>query len=253
VTFDVTAEDATRAMFSFLDLAVRHTDGAWARTTPSGARLVATLAPLATFNGVFTFDGEPTAHDLAEFASEAGRLPWGVFVRSDPSADLVRVAAKVGLTAVESSPVLVCPAGALPADPPNVEVERVTVSARAAYVDALSAGYEAPRDLFEELMSESLMSAPGVTSILVRVAGEPVATALGVLTEGLVGIYNVATIPVHRRRGYGRLATTAALRAGYAAGAFGSYLITSEMGQPLYESMGYRGVETWTYLTAESS
>ena len=250
MTAEVTAADATRAMFSFLDLAVRHTDGAWKRTTPSGARLVATLAPLASFNGVFTFEGEPKAADVAEVASQAGRLQWSVFVRSEPSMDLVRVAATVGLTVVESSPVMVCPAGLLPAEPANVEIEQVTAPDRAAYVDALSAGYEAPRDLFEELMSESLMSAPGVTCILVRVAGEPVATALGVLAEGLVGVYNVTTLPAHRRRGYGRVATTAALRAGYSSGAAGSYLVTSEMGEPLYESMGYRSVETWTYLSA---
>jgi hypothetical protein len=36
---------------------------------------------------------------------------------------------------------------------------------------------------------------------------------------------------------------------GFASGATTAYLQSSPMGQRLYELMGFRTVETWTYLT----
>jgi ribosomal protein S18 acetylase RimI-like enzyme len=246
----ITGERAARAFSAFLDLNVVHRPGAWRRPGRNGTRLVSLGAPLATFNGVFGIEGEPRPADLQEYVTQAGHRPWSVFSRLQPSASLRTAAAAAGLVAARSSPAMVRATGLLPEE--TAKVVRVAGAAgRERYIDALAAGFGAPKELFDELMTEPLMKAPGVTSYLIEVDGEPVATGSGVVAEGLVGIYNIATLPEHRRRGYGRLATEAVMRDGFAAGVEGAYLMASDMGEHLYLSMGFETVENWSYLTAE--
>lgn len=59
---------------------------------------------------------------------------------------------------------------------------------------------------------------------------------------------NIATVPAARRRGYGRKITERVVLDAFADGATAAYLHASEDGLPLYEAMGFRTVETWTYL-----
>ena len=69
-------------------------------------------------------------------------------------------------------------------------------------------------------------------------------------TSGVVGVFNIAVVPSARGRGLGRALTETVLRDGIAAGADAAYLHTSAMGRPLYESMGFTLVETWTVFQA---
>src|SRR5260370_807580 len=73
--------------------------------------------------------------------------------------------------------------------------------------------------------------------------GEPVATAAPVTAAGVVGVYNVATLPQHRRRGLGEAVMRYALeRAREESGCERTILQATEHGLPLYLSMGYRTV-----------
>jgi predicted acetyltransferase len=54
------------------------------------------------------------------------------------------------------------------------------------------------------------------------------------------GIYNVATLPSHRKRGYGEAMTWRAVAGGAAAGCDVAILQASQMGRPIYERMGFR-------------
>jgi len=72
---------------------------------------------------------------------------------------------------------------------------------------------------------------------------EPVSTAAVVLGGGALGVYNVATIPGHQRRGYGEAVMRHALaeaRRGH--GIERSVLQSTPAGYRLYERMGYRTI-----------
>ena len=75
--------------------------------------------------------------------------------------------------------------------------------------------------------------------------GKPVATAGGMTSEGLVGIFFVSTVPEARRRGYGAALTWAAIEGGRRESAVASFLLASEMGASTYERMGYRRVDDY--------
>jgi ribosomal protein S18 acetylase RimI-like enzyme len=73
--------------------------------------------------------------------------------------------------------------------------------------------------------------------------GRPVATAATVLGAGAVGVYNVATLPEARRRGYGEAVMRHALAdARRLHGLQRSVLQSTPAGHRIYERMGYRTV-----------
>ena len=79
-------------------------------------------------------------------------------------------------------------------------------------------------------------------------AGPP-APDWGSQNRGVVGVYNIAVAPAARGRGLGRAITERVVADGIAAGADAAYLHASDLGRPLYESMGFRLVETWTVFS----
>jgi hypothetical protein len=76
-----------------------------------------------------------------------------------------------------------------------------------------------------------------------RVDGRPVTTATAYIADGFVGIYAVATAGDVRRRGYAEAVTWAAT---LSRPDLPATLQASEMGQPVYERMGYRTVAEFT-------
>ena len=73
--------------------------------------------------------------------------------------------------------------------------------------------------------------------------GEPVSTTATVISAGAIGIYNVATLPAHQRRGYGEAVMRHALEeARREHGIERTILQSTPQGLPIYERMGYRTV-----------
>lgn len=64
-------------------------------------------------------------------------------------------------------------------------------------------------------------------------------TATAYVSDGLVGVYAVATIPEARRHGYGEAVSWAAT---LCERDLTATLQASDMGQPIYDRMGYRAV-----------
>jgi GNAT superfamily N-acetyltransferase len=86
---------------------------------------------------------------------------------------------------------------------------------------------------------------------LARLGGEPVGTVSLHFAAGVVGVYNVATVPAARRRGIGAETTRRALVwAGERRGATWAVLHSSTMGVRVYRALGFRelcrvGVYFW--------
>ena len=86
--------------------------------------------------------------------------------------------------------------------------------------------------------------------ILVEKNGQPVATGLGVMEHGYVGLYDILTHEEHRNQGYGKAVVNAILNWAKQNGAHTSYLQVMCNNPPalhLYEKIGYKEVYTYWY------
>jgi GNAT superfamily N-acetyltransferase len=108
-----------------------------------------------------------------------------------------------------------------------------------------AAGFEAPAEVFLQLMTPALLAAAGVRCYLGEAGGQAVTTGFGVRVGTFVAIFNIATPPEHRRRGYGAAVTARAVADGLAAGATWSWLQASSAGYKVYERLGFRTIERW--------
>lgn len=80
---------------------------------------------------------------------------------------------------------------------------------------------------------------PDFALFLHEADGEPCATSMAVAHRGIVGVYNVQVRPAFRRRGLGRAMTAAAVAYGREQGCRAAVLQSTEMGFPVYRSMGF--------------
>ena len=132
----------------------------------------------------------------------------------------------------------------------QVELRRVGADAELLdmALDVTARGFGAPRTFFEPLFASG-MQAEGLDLWLAFVDGVAVSTATGLVRGDNVGIFDVATPPEHRRKGYGAVVTAAAVAHGFDAGASLAYLQASDMGFPVYEALGFRTVSTYVVQT----
>jgi ribosomal protein S18 acetylase RimI-like enzyme len=75
-----------------------------------------------------------------------------------------------------------------------------------------------------------------------RLDGEPVATCSLFLGAGVAGIYDVGTLPEHRKRGIGAAITRAAVAEAAAAGYRMAILHSSALGMNMYRGIGFEAV-----------
>ena len=114
----------------------------------------------------------------------------------------------------------------------------------------LAAGFEAPQQLFEQLITPGVLAMPTARCYVGSVDGETVATALGLSGGDHVGVYNVATMPEHRGLGYGAAISARAALDGFAAGASYAYLQSSAAGYRVYQRLGFEELEAWALWTS---
>jgi GNAT superfamily N-acetyltransferase len=208
--------------------------------------------PIPIANAVWSDgpDEEPVLRDLAEALGEIearGAAPAVVAVEGW-TPRVQEAARALGLTLEERVPgMTLAPEGFRPpGERPDVELRRMTDDPAMIEValDVTARGFEVPPEVVASLFATG-MQAEGLDVWLAYVGDEPVSTALGVVRGGAVGIFDVATPPAHRRKGYGAFVTAKAVAAGLAAGAAFAYLQSSEMGFHVYEALGFQTVSTY--------
>ena len=134
---------------------------------------------------------------------------------------------------------------------PNLRVEAVTPQTALESVRLETAAFGLLPDAIgesAEFLARSV--ADGTTrAYLVRLGREPVATARLVPGPQVCGLHAIGVAARHRRRGYGRLITSVATRAGLATGHRLVWLGVLEENAPavgLYRSLGFEPAFTWT-------
>ncbi|WP_433317503.1 GNAT family N-acetyltransferase [Micromonospora sp. CA-269861] len=249
-----TADQMATAYFDAIELLCRVTPKGWYAERGT-ARAGLTHAGIPTLNAVYDTTTEPDLGALDELATEVRRQAphWSLMVRGEASDEVAEIAARHGLRGRSELPFLACATDDIvfrAGSTQRVPVRRVGAGENERYTDALTQSFEAPDGAFGSLMGGAVLDADAITGYLAEESGHPTGTALGMRTRGAVGVFNIAVVPSARGRGLGRVLTEVVLRDGIAAGADAAYLHSSAMGRPLYESMGFALVETWTAFQA---
>ncbi|WP_305785485.1 GNAT family N-acetyltransferase [Symbioplanes lichenis] len=250
---DLTLADRTAAaFFDAIGVLAAASPTGFAESGAHGTELLVSGAPMAGLNGVFTRARSADPAELARLAARlpATGLPWSIQVRGEAEPAVVALGEKYELHPSREVPLMIATEVEARPKATGVTVRRVTSAEQRLYAGTLAAGFGAPREPFDTLMSGPVLDAPGATAYLAEAAGEPVATAYSLRTGPFAGIFNIAVPPAHRGQGYGRLITEVAVREAFAAGVTVAYLQPSKMGLALYRSMGFTTIEHWTYLQA---
>lgn len=215
--------------------------------------LTFTGVPSALFNAAFLFevgDRAPEVIDAAlAFLGDRG-VPFGLLIseRREPlAAALTREA---GFVAGVRLPGMVLEDfSALP--PEHVApIERVRSDFR--YDDftiVTCEGFEIPEHLAQTLFSPALMDTEGCEVYVGYVDGAPAVSGVLVRSDGVAGVYNIATRPQYRGRGLGEAMSWHVVRRGLATGCDIAVLQASGAGLPIYERMGFRHLDDYTVFT----
>jgi ribosomal protein S18 acetylase RimI-like enzyme len=249
------ADLCAHAFVATLRLLVREMPGMYEVPGAGGVTGVVSGMPVPSLNGVFTEVTRPARADLAGVAAAMAGLtvPWCIQFRGQPDAETEQLGGQYGLSAREVLPLML--RRAEPGQPgPRVDeaaASRVRVvgpTDRARFAAGLAAGFGAPAELMAPFATPEFFAIGAAVPYAAAADGQLVSVGLGIFLGEFTGVYNIATRPAYRGRGYGRAVTSRIVTDGIARGAPLAYLQSSGAGYPLYESMGFRTVERWTYL-----
>jgi N-acetylglutamate synthase len=216
--------------------------------------IVTTGSPLATFNPAFVRRVPPDAKSLVRRAIDREDP---VVITVNPAVEgvdrLVAAALSTGLVANGRLPGMVLTdLQERGTAPPGLDVRLGADDAATweRYFDVLCASFDVPPEAVARLLDPSIYRIATIAAIVGAVDGQIVTTSMAFLTGDVVGVYNVATLPDWRGKGFGRAMTWAAVVWGRERGARVAVLQASEMGYPVYERMGFREVVPYVQLVA---
>lgn len=135
---------------------------------------------------------------------------------------------------------LAAPTRALPA----MEMRRVDSASTLNDFRAIGAScFHVPIAWFAEVFNVSVTGQHPFSCWVGYRDGEPVATAATIMHEGIIGLYNVATAPAQRHRGYAEVITRHAIdEATRESGSTRVVLQSTSGGLRLYQRIGFRPV-----------
>ncbi len=169
------------------------------------------------------------------------RLPFVMRIRDGIDPPTERAAEALGLSLSTSVPgMALFPVPQAPSPPKGLEIERVGRDRFDVFREVMAAGFGMPMNIARAFLTEAALEFQSIEWYLGSVDGQPVTTSTLLKTGRSAGVYNVATLGAYRRGGLGEAMTWHAVGQGARAGCDVSILQASEMGQAIYERMGYR-------------
>jgi len=186
------------------------------------------------------------ALEAAARVFESHAQPFGVEVEAGRHPAVDRAVRSLGLEVVVARPAMAILVEDLaPPEPPaGVDIHRVTTPGEVALVADIEVRvFETPRAVAERFIAPGMLDVAGSRLYLARVDDVPVGFAWTSVHEGAIGVFGVATLAEYRRRGIGRAVTSFAIHD--APGVDLAWLQPTEMGSPLYDSMGFTERGEW--------
>lgn len=215
---------------------------------PGRAVLFTSGFPASEANLLVVGDGDGDLGAIFDWAVETlgPRTPWRlIFTGADP-AGIDRVASARGLVPGATEPGMVL--DPIPrSDPPPASLDLRVVSTegeldgwRRAWCRSFGIPASVSRLLYGRIPRPDA-TGEGETRLVVGYeADRPVVCSAAFVSDGIVGISSVGTVPSARRRGYGAAATVRAAAEGAALGGRSAFLLASPMGYPVYAKLGFR-------------
>jgi GNAT superfamily N-acetyltransferase len=185
--------------------------------------------------------------DLAEALYGRQRLPTifrlSPLAGNEPDATLHRA----GYRHVDETHVMTAALGEDIRVDPDVEIEAQPSPSWSAGFAAANAISPAMRGVHDRMLASILMPTGYAT---VFEAGKPLAYGLAVVERGMVGLFDIVTVPEARRRGIGRLLVKSLLAWGRTQGASASYLQVlwrNDAARELYGGLGFAEAYRYHY------
>jgi N-acetylglutamate synthase len=218
----------------------------WAREVGRAIAIV-TGVPVPTLNGVWATRDDTPPEDIEAGleAVAASGLPHCLEARPGARSAAKAISERRGLVAEPDIP-LMAAVGPVEGPRPDGLVFRQLQPAEASlHCEVAGPAFGAAPDMLAELITPAVLELPEVRGYVGEVRGDAVVTAMSVTLEDAVGIFNVATLPPYRRRGYGAAATARALNDGLKARASWGWLQSTEAGYGVYQRLGFTTLESW--------
>lgn len=249
----MTVFDHSAALFESFRVLGESIPGFRCEFGPDDVGTIDLTTPFALFNGVVTRTLRPSVKELEVWAERhrASARPWSIQLRGRPTDEILALTQAFGLREVHHEPLMVLPLDLLlpsAQDGSASVVGRVAGQMHHAYEQTLTQGSGAPPGSLSAISSAEVLDHPKVGAYLAFDSAEAVATGMTTMAGSTLGILNMSTLPDWRRRGRARQILLRMLADGRREGATHAILQSSPDGLSLYESVGFRTVETWTYL-----
>ena len=142
-------------------------------------------------------------------------------------------------------PELVLPreSASLRAPPSELEICQVSnLDELLAWARTNSVGFGDSPNFLDPFVRPESLEMRGISYYIGTFSGKHVATSLSCISDGVVGVYAVATIPEFRGRGFGSAMTAFAVKEGFSKGCDLATLQSGSMSTPVYLRMGFRYV-----------
>lgn len=212
--------------------------------------------PLPFANGCLVLDpGTPS--DLAaaiEWVADEG-VPYRVRIDRERGAEVMGVPLEHGLIRdPEPMPGMVLrPIPEIPAPAAGVSARRVDAASYDTFLEVLAAT-GLPVEWASISFPRRLVDEPDTAMFIGYLEDTPAASSFVTRTGDTAGIYAVGTAEAARRRGVGSAVTWAAVGAARDWGCAAVVLQASEMGYPVYRTMGFESVVDYArFMPAETS
>jgi len=190
--------------------------------------------------------GDPAATRTAAAPLQASGLPSAVLFTEGVTADATQTLEAMGFAHQGAMPAMAVDIDAMgdTALPAGYAWARIGAGRDgSAWASAMAAGYPLPIGLARLFSPDALGAdmAPdaAIQFFAVLKDGEPVATSMLLLADGLAGIYCVSTLAAERGRGLGAHATAQALREAQQLGYRVGVLQSSPDGHSVYLKLGF--------------
>ena len=171
-------------------------------------------------------------------------VPGLLLITDAAGPDARAVAESVGLVSVGRMPLMVMKAQQLKPPSRQFSLRRVVDGADLlAAIHVMATAFDLSAEMVDQVFTEALLAARDIDTALVLDGDHPVGAIQATTTAGVTGIWSMATLPEHRRRGIARAALTEVLNQHFAKGSHTAFLIATQAGRPLYDAFGFEVID----------